>query len=259
MDVGTIVETSGLYAALFALLACIALSVELGRRPPKPKPLRIEEDLADGKPEEPKVEPKPAAKPTFEIPARTFGAPNEPPPASKPTTESDQPVIPVRPFDQVQPTAAVPFDEFAARKAGEVQEALFALQRTYVDGLISPRGKYDVALAILNEYQATATVSVSAKDVGLTMATEAYLSATRTGTLENARVPFLSNLMKTMMTPPEAATAEGGKEKSDKTKLKPQKTKTAGEVKPPAKGTASGERRKPSSSRLRSKKSQEPD
>lgn len=215
MDVGTIVESAGLYATAFALLACVALAVELGRKPPKPrKP--IPDETAEAQPQETAAkvtssETKPEVKPTIEIPSRSFASTPAPPPPP-PSDSVENTIIPVRPFDQVNVSNQVQQTGTEAMVAAQVQaqndlqEALFAMQRTYVDGLLSSRGKYDVALAILNEYQTTNTMNVSEKDVGLTMATEAYLSATRTGNFNtSSRVPFLSNIMKGMLAAPEGA------------------------------------------------------
>lgn len=217
MDVGTIVESAGLYATLFALLACVALAVELGRKPPKPrKPIPDETAEAQLKETAAKVtldEAKPEVKPPLEIPSRSFGSAPAPP-LPPPSDSVEKTIIPVRPFDQVNVSnqnQQVETEAAQIQTQSDLQEALFAMQRTYVDGLLSSRGKYDVALAILNEYQATNTMNVSEKDVGLTMATEAYLSATRTGNFNtSSRVPFLSNIMKGMLAAPEGADGDGG-------------------------------------------------
>lgn len=219
MDVGTIVESAGLYATLFALLACVALAVELGRKPPKPRK-SVPDETAEAQPHETAAKvtsskTKPEVKPTIEIPSRSFASTPAPPPPP-PSDSVENTIIPVRPFDQVNVSNQVQQTGTEAMVAAQVQtqsdlqEALFAMQRTYVDGLLSSRGKYDVALAILNEYQTTNTMNVSEKDVGLTMATEAYLSATRTGNFNtSSRVPFLSNIMKGMLAAPEGADGDG--------------------------------------------------
>jgi len=211
MDVGLTVNETGLISALFAFLACVALAVELGRKPQRAKPPDEEEEApkVEKKKEEKKTEetPKPAeppkpAPPTMPsggIPQNPFAAQlfaqqaaQTPPPAPAPApfpapsaAAMEKTFIPERPFDQVQPTAgADQFEVLAAKHASAAMDALADLQRTYVDGLLAPRGKYDVALAILNEYNEA--TSVSEKDVGLTMATEAYLSATRSGTMSSS-------------------------------------------------------------------------
>lgn len=280
MDVGTIVENSGLYASVFALLACVALAVELGRRPPKPKNMFVADeettveagqnttatkpdDTTDSKPHT-----KPHTKPSVEIPSRAFGSP------VLQQTTVEPAAIPEIPFDQLQPTVVGAFDFAAERKAALAQDNLLVLQRTYVDGFLSPRGKYDVALAILNEYQVSSTIAV-AENAGQTMATEAYLSATRTGTITTEREPFLAGLMKTMMTPPAEYTADDTKQKqthanakeksepvkrdtsnpdkSKQVKSKPNDVATSAKNEMPRTERKTTERRKPSSNRMRNR------
>ncbi len=273
MDVGTIVESSGLFAALFALLACVSLAVELGRRPPKPKRMFVEdEELLDTDkpsnvaPESPGAPPaKDPAKPSVEIPSRGFGSP------VVTETVAEAPGIPEIPFDQVQPTIASAYDFAAERKAALAQDNLLILQRTYVDGFLSPRGKYDVALAILNEYRVSSTIAVS-ENVGQTMATEAYLSATRTGKMESERAPFLAGLMKTILTPSAESTADdttsGAIDKptnvkqSQKKSEKPEPVKRASssddaDTSVPSRSRSTAERRKPPSSRSRNRNSRD--
>jgi len=273
MDVGTIVESSGLFAALFALLACVSLAVELGRRPPKPKKMFVEDEEVLETDNPPNVEPKsseppPAkapAKPSVEIPSRGFGSP------VIPETAAEPPGIPEIPFDQVQPTIASAYDFAAERKAALAQDNLLILQRTYVDGFLSPRGKYDVALAILNEYRVSPTMAVS-DNVGQTMATEAYLSATRTGKMDSERAPFLAGLMKTILTPSAESTAtdtnpEAG-DKTKKVKQSPKKSEKSESAKrasssdeadtsSSARSRSTAERRKPPSSRSRNRNSRD--
>lgn len=275
MDVGTIVESSGLYASVFALLACVALAVELGRRPPKPKKMFVDDEEISGAPEphvaetksDTKLDSQPATKPSVEIPSRAFGSP------VLQQTSVETPGIPEIPFDQIQPTVVGAFDFAAERKAALAQDNLLTLQRTYVDGFLSPRGKYDVALAILNEYQVSSTIAVS-ENAGQTMATEAYLSATRTGTIETERAPFLAGLMKSIMTPPaertEDDTTENQTSVQQRATLQPSKTaktkadkskvdeKQRNQAKPvgtqsPLKEKNTTERRKPSSNRMRNR------
>ncbi|MBX3150242.1 hypothetical protein KF728_08860 [Candidatus Obscuribacterales bacterium] len=273
MDVGTIVESSGLFAALFALLACVSLAVELGRRPPKPKKMFVEDEelLETEKPS--KVEPqsqvppaaKAPAKPSVEIPSRGFGSP------VIAETAAEVPGIPEIPFDQVQPTIASAYDFAAERKAALAQDNLLILQRTYVDGFLSPRGKYDVALAILNEYRVSSTMAFS-ENVGQTMATEAYLSATRTGKMESERAPFLAGLMKTILTPSaESTTDDTNSEAIDKQKnVKPSPKKSekseslkrtsspdGTDISASSRSRGTTDRRKPPSSRSRNRNSRD--
>jgi hypothetical protein len=266
VDVGTIVENSGLLAALFALLACVALAVELGRRPPKPKQMFVSDDelsesdktsKTEDKTQTAPVESTGPAKPSLEIPSRGFGSPVlQPAPAAVSA-------IPEVPFDQVQPTIANASDFAAERKASLAHDNLLILQRTYVDGFLSSRGKYDVALAILNEYRVSSTIAAST-NVGQTMATEAYLSATRTGAIEGDRAPFLAGLMKSIISQPAETIADDIKQnpfdpkaKSKSEKNKSEQSKPSGKVEesPSSSPRTSNttERRRPPSSRSRNR------
>jgi hypothetical protein len=71
-------------------------------------------------------------------------------------------------------------------------DAIQNLQRTYVDGLLGSRGKYDVSLAILNAHETTGVVSE--EEAGLMVATQAYLSATRSGSAASGSFLSLANV-----------------------------------------------------------------
>jgi hypothetical protein len=166
MDVGLVVQFSGLIAAAFALLASVALAVELGVAPGK-----ISEKNKDAKDE------KSVQKATNSKRSRG-NSKDEPEPnlTDNSNNNSQQPA-----FDTVRATESGGMEALAAQQNSSA-ESINSLQRNFVDGLLGHRKKYDVALAILNEYKST---DVSEEDKGLLMATQAYLSATRTGSLSS--------------------------------------------------------------------------
>ncbi len=206
MDVGLVVPMSGLIAAAFALLATVALAVELGVKPAK----------MPGKNKDAKDEKK--GRQTDEVkgtPGKQQGVMLQ---NSADNSASTPPIS-----DTVRATESGGMEALVAQQNSSA-EAINTLQRSYVDGLLGHRKKYDVALAILNEFQAT---DVSEEEKGLLVATQAYLSATRTGSLNSGAFSLTGGL-------PKKQTAELAKPKDTV------EATTEGEKK-------TGERRKPPS------------
>lgn len=190
MDVAQVVNVNGVISALFALLAGIALAVELGRKPG----LRRKESQSAGA--------EPGGK------SKKKGKEGAEPEAPQPAREADpfslaKTVIPVKPFDNVQSTEAGLLDQMGIHMdSSSSLERLSEMQSIYVDGLLCSRNKYDVALAILNEYQEAAAMPEN-QDSAVLMATQAYLSATRSGRAA-------------AMAAPSAGKPETAKKKSDR-------------------------------------------
>lgn len=179
MDVGLVVPMSGLIAAAFALLATVALAVELGVKPAK-KPGKIK-DAKDEKKDGPATDVKGA-------PGKSQGV------ALQNSADNSTLAQPVS--ETVRATESGGMDALVAQQNSSA-EAINTLQRSYVDGLLGHRKKYDVALAILNEYQAT---DVSEEEKGLLVATQAYLSATRTGSLNSGAFSLTGGMPKKQTT-----------------------------------------------------------
>ncbi|MDZ4835210.1 MAG: hypothetical protein SGJ27_15645 [Candidatus Melainabacteria bacterium] len=168
MDVGQVVNMGGLISAGFALLAGVALSVELGAAPAKIKKAKTDSAEGQGK------NGGKAARGGRARRNNRNGGKNQTSDAHEGEDDADR---------DFQKDAA----ETLIIQQDSSADLINNLQRTYVDGLLGPRIKYDVALAILNQYE---TTTVSEEEAGLMMATQAYLSATRTGSLTDGAAPF---------------------------------------------------------------------
>ncbi len=130
-------------------------------------------------------------------------------------------------------------------------DAIQNLQRTYVDGLLGSRGKYDVSLAILNAHETTGVVSE--EEAGLMVATQAYLSATRSGSaasgsfLSLASVGGFKTIASIKKTGEQSVPVEPKKtievRKTTELKQLPESKSVTGEVKSPS------TRRRPAASR----------
>lgn len=171
MDVGLVVSMSGLIAAAFALLASVALAVELGVVPGKKSAKN--KDAKDKKNDKDAKESKSKSGKSAAV-------------SEQNSTDNVNNNLPQPAFDTVRATESGGMEALVAQQNSSA-ESINNLQRNYVDGLLGPRKKYDVALAILNEYQAA---EVSAEEAGLLVATQAYLSATRTGSLNSGAFSF---------------------------------------------------------------------
>lgn len=169
MDVGLVVSLSGLIASAFALLAGLALAVELGVAPKK---------SAKDKPAQDQSKDAQAQKKSSRTSRRRRVS------AKQPSADNDSEELLT---DDEESIAARVMEKTIVAERESSIETMRNLQRTYVDGLLSPRVKYDVALSILNEHKAT---SVSEEEAGLLMATQAYLSATQTGPIGSAAYLF---------------------------------------------------------------------
>lgn len=175
MDAGLAVNNTGLIAALFALMACIALSVELGIRPAPVKQLDSKDEGGKGK--ETKFSGKEKEG------KRSKGVARKQTKDGLSTSTSEEVEVPIDPTISLSDNGSSPemsLEEQGRRRVLESVRKIVELQRKFVDGFLGPRTKYDVAIAMLNEFQNT---GVSEKDQGETMATQAYLSATRNLTL----------------------------------------------------------------------------
>jgi len=164
VDVGLVVSFTGLIATAFAFLAGVALAVELGVAPGK----------KSAKVKSAKEEASGSEVPKSKGSSRRRRTAN--------STDNGGDTHEERLLDDASATEAEGLEKTVATNQNPSPDAINNLQRTYVDGLLGPRKKYDVALAILNEYK---TTSVSEEEAGKLMATQAYLSATRTGSLSS--------------------------------------------------------------------------
>ncbi len=153
MDVGLFVTTNGVLASIFALLAAIALGVELGQRPFDPAQLKTNANPPTGK--------GGAAPPK----GKNGKAQKSPNPADKAKLGADEKTV----VASVESSSLSSMDESVL--------SVVDMQRRFVDGFLGARTKYDVALAILNEYQ-EAGLTADTEEGGATMAKQAYLSAT---------------------------------------------------------------------------------
>lgn len=228
MDVGLVVPLSGLIAAAFALLATVALAVELGVAPGKisNKNKDAKKEKAGRKPEETKASASSSAKDAIQNSA-----------------DNSSPAQPIS--DTVRATKSGGMEALAAQQNSSA-EAIITLQRSYVDGLLGHRKKYDVAIAILNEYQAT---EVSEEDKGLLMATQAYLSATRTGSLTSGAFALGGGVKKQTVEIDKETDSDQAPPLSDKKTGERRKPPTRGLSRDTSKKTTTGDDSNPGTAR----------
>ncbi len=227
MDVGLTVNNTGLISALFALLACIALCVELGNKPAKvPEHASDAEKKKAGerKGKKGKSAQKSAGKGSQKRGRKTAAVPDEKVERIDDDIETLEATRPLKDRNEnarleehrlakeflaktliessSKAEAPATSKEAASASASDngsddestlpsaqvkIQDSMrkiVDLQRRFVDGFLGPRGKYDIAIAVLNELQ---SIGAGESKLAETMATEAYLSATRSTKLTDSR------------------------------------------------------------------------
>lgn len=157
MDAGATVGDIGFLTAFFAVMAWLALSVELGYPPKITKNTKKTSNTAL----------QSTAKPSASIDSGEKTRIDEP--AELSTSDLEKTVI---------SQSAGMADGLARSQLRDSQtgSSLDDLRFTFVDGYSCPRLKYDVALTVLYEYQ---NAKVEPQDGGTTMATEAFTRATQ--------------------------------------------------------------------------------
>lgn len=197
MDVGLFVTTNGVLASVFALLAAIALGVELGQRPFNPAQAKANTTPPAG---------KGGAAPAK---GKNGKAQKSPDRADKAKVGSDEKTV----VASVESSSLSSMDESVL--------SVVDMQRRFVDGFLGARTKYDVALAILNEYK-EAGLTADTEEGGATMAKQAYLSATSSN-LNSAILldTFGGRLHEEDLEPQEPATKKQKKTKPDAHGKKP--------------------------------------